>query len=95
MYHYYRIDLSEGIDLTKCNNTKGCIVCHYWYFNHGFKSQKTVCNGCHGWKCCLNFSDIAIIAAKGVTYRRIIHGIIKYKAICLFENPVLDDRGYV
>ena len=47
------------------------------------------------WKCCLNFSDIAIITAKGITYRCIIDGIIKYKAICLFENSVLDDRGYV
>ena len=47
------------------------------------------------WKCCLNFSDIAIITAKGVIYHCIIHGIIKYKAIYLFENSVLDDREYL
>ena len=46
--YYNRIDLSEGIDLAKSNNSKECMVCHYWYFNHGFKFQNFVCNGCHG-----------------------------------------------
>ena len=29
MLHYNRIDVSEGIDLAKTNNTKECMICHY------------------------------------------------------------------
>ena len=32
MYHKI-IDLSEGIDLTKINNCKECIVCHNFLYN--------------------------------------------------------------
>ena len=39
--------------------------------------------------------SIAIIAVKRVYYRSIIHGITKSEAICLLENSVLDDRGYI
>ena len=31
------IDISEGADPTKSNKSKECIICHYWFFNHGFK----------------------------------------------------------
>ena len=47
MFYCDRIDLSKGIDGTKSIDSKACIVCHYWYFNHKFKFQKSVCNGCH------------------------------------------------
>ena len=42
-----RIDISEVIDLDKSNNSKLCMICHYWFFNYGFKYQDSVCNGCH------------------------------------------------
>ena len=59
--YYDRIDLGEVTD-TKCNNSKKRIVCYYWYFNHGFKFQKSVFNDCHGLLIlCLNMSDITII----------------------------------
>ena len=32
MLCYDRIDLSEGIDLIKSNNSKECIICHFWFF---------------------------------------------------------------
>ena len=47
MLHYDRIDISEGSDPTKINRSKECTICHYWFFNHGFKFQSYVCNGCH------------------------------------------------
>ena len=47
MLHYDRIDLSKEIDLTKSNNSKEWLNCHYWFFNHGFKFQDFVCNDCH------------------------------------------------
>ena len=37
--YYDRIDISEGIDLPKSNNSKECMICHYFFFNHGFKFQ--------------------------------------------------------
>ena len=37
------------------------MVCHYWLFNHGFKFQHPVCNGCHDLTMlCLNLSDLTI-----------------------------------
>ena len=37
MFYYDRTDLSKGTDLAKSNNSKECIACHIWFFNHGFK----------------------------------------------------------
>ena len=54
-----------------------CTVCDYWYFNHGFKFHKPVCNSCHDLMIlCLDISDITIITIKGIDYSCIIHYII-------------------
>ena len=29
MMYYDRIDISEGIDLAKSNNSKECMICHF------------------------------------------------------------------
>ena len=47
MLFYVRTDISEGIDVTKSSDSKECTICHYWYFKHGFKFQKSFYNGCH------------------------------------------------
>ena len=47
MLYYDKTDLSEKIDVAKSSNSKECIVCHYWFFNHGSEFQDSVCNGCH------------------------------------------------
>ena len=58
MLYYDRIDISKGIDPTKSNNSKECMIFHFWLFNHGFKLQDYVCNGCHDLSMlCLNISD--------------------------------------
>ena len=65
MLYYDRIGLSEGIDVAKSNNSKECMVFHYWFFNHGFKFQYFVCNGSHDFtKLYINLNDIAIIIVK-------------------------------
>ena len=87
MLYHDRIDLSAGIDPVKSSNSKECIVCHYWFFNHGFEFQNSDCNDFHFLTMlCLHFSDIAIITVKGVDYRCIIHDISKSEAIHLLEN---------
>ena len=75
-----RIDISEGIDPTKSNRSKECMICHYWFFNHGFRFQDSVCNGCHDLTVLhLNISNIAItdITVKKVNYCCVIHNIRK------------------
>ena len=45
--HYDRTDISAGIDLAKSNNSKEFMFRRYFFFNHGFEFQYSVCNGCH------------------------------------------------
>ena len=35
------------MDVAKSNNSKECIIHHYWFFNHGPKFQDSMCNGSH------------------------------------------------
>ena len=95
--YYNWIYVSERIDSAKCNNSKEYMVCHYWFFNHGFRFEILyVCNGCHDLiMLCLNISDTAIITVKVVDYRCIIHPISKYEATHLLENSVLHNRGNI
>ena len=32
MLAYERIDISDGIDVNKSDESKKCMLCHYWYF---------------------------------------------------------------
>ena len=93
MLYYDRIELSERIDLTKSNNSKECMVCHYSYFFRLFEFKNIVCNGCHDLTIlCPTLRDFAIITVKGVGYQFVIHDFSKSKAIHLLENPVLKDQ---
>ena len=47
MLYNERSDISGGIDLTKSNGTKERMICHYGFFDHVFKFQDSVCNGCY------------------------------------------------
>ena len=68
MLYYNRIDIIEGIDAAK-SNSKECMICHYWFFNHGFKFQDSLCNVCHDLTMLyVNISDIASITDKNVNY---------------------------
>ena len=72
------------------------MICHCFFFNHGFKFQNYVCNSCHDLAMLsVDISNIAIITVKNVDYRCIIHNISKSEAINLLKNSVLEDRGYI
>ena len=93
MLCFDQIDLSEGIDPAKSNNSNECVVYHYCFFNRWFKYQFFVCNGCHDLLMpFVNISDIAIVVVKGFDYHCLVHDINKYEGIRLLENSVLDDR---
>ena len=84
MLYYGRTGFSEGNDAAKWNDSKKCIICHFWFFKHEFKFQDSACNGCHYlMMLSLNISDIATVAVKGVDYCCIIHVITKSEAIRL------------
>ena len=87
MLYYDRIDISKGITLVKSNSSKEWMICHYWYFNHGFEFQDYECNGCHDLvMLSVNIINIAIITVKNVDYRCIIHNISKSEAINLLQK---------
>ena len=94
MLYCDRTDIREGIDLAKSNNSKVCVICRYWFFNHGFKFQDFVCNGCHDLTMLsVNISDNVIITIKNDDYRSIIHNISESVAINLLESSVLEDKN--
>ena len=69
MLYYDRINIRKGTDLAKSNSSKECMICRYWFFNHRFKFQNSVCNGCHDVTMLrANISVIAIITVKNVDY---------------------------
>ena len=39
MLYFYKIDVSEGIDVNKTSKSKECNICYYWCF----LNKATVC----------------------------------------------------
>ena len=45
------------------------MICHYFFFNHAFKSENYVCNDCHDLPILsIIISDIANMTVKNVDY---------------------------
>ena len=66
------------------------MICHYWFFNHGFKFKDSAFDGCHDLTILsLNISKITIITVKYVDCHCIIHNISKSAAISLLKNLCL------
>ena len=95
MLQYQKINVSEGIDVNKKSASKECKMCHYWFFKDvGFKFEKHVCNKCHDLlTMAYSLKDIAILSAKGVTFRCILMGISKNEGLKRLNNSVTYDRG--
>ena len=95
MLQYQKIDVSEGIDLNKTSASKECQLCHYWLFKDiGFKFEEYVCNKCHDLlTIAYSLKDIAILNAKGATFRCILMGISKNEGLKRLNNSVTYDKG--
>ena len=95
MLQYKKIDVSEGIDVNKTSAPKECEFCHYWFFkNIGFKFEEHVCNRCHDLLTMAHsLKNIAILSAKGATFRCILMGISKNEGLKRLNNSVTYDRG--
>ena len=94
MLRYQNVDVSEGIDVNKTNASKECELCHYWFFKDvGFKFEEHVCNGCHDLLTMAHsLKNIAILNAKGATFRCLLMGISKNKGLNRLNNLVTCDR---
>ena len=95
MLPHQKIDVSEGIDVNKTSGSKECELCHYWFFKDiGFKFEEHVCNKCHDLlTIAYSLKDIAILNAKGNTFRCILMSISKNEGLKRFNNLVTYDRG--
>ena len=77
MLRYQKTDISEGIDINKTSASRECEVCHYWFFKDiGSTFGEHVYNKCHDLlKIAYSLKNIAILNAKGATFRCILMGI--------------------
>ena len=95
MLEYYRINISEVIDIDKLKESKECDICHYWYFlNKNFIYEKYLCNGCHDlMQKAMSFNDVAIVSIKGNDHRTHFWYMSKNGAIVLMNNSNLKDQN--
>ena len=95
MLQYEKIDVSEGIDVNKTSASKECELCHYWFFKDiGFKFEEHVCNRCHDLlTMAYSLKNIAILNAKGATFKCLLMGTSKNEASKKINNSVTYEKG--
>ena len=95
MLQYKKIDAWEGIDVNKTSASKECQLCHYCFFKDvGFKFEEHVCNECHDLLTTAHsLKNIAILSAKGATFRCLLMGASKNEVLKKLSNSVTYDRG--
>ena len=95
MLRYQKIHASEGMDANKTSASKEFELCHYCFFKDiGFKFEEHVCNKCHDLlTMAYSLKNIAILSAKGASFRCILMGISKNEGLKRLDNSVTYDRG--
>ena len=90
MLEYYRIDISEGIDINKTNASNKCDICHRWYFlDKNFKYEPYLCNSCCDlMQKAINFN----VSVKGSDYRLHFWYMSKNDAINVMKNSNLNEK---
>ena len=97
MLEYDRIDLSEGIDVDKCEETlRKCSLCQYYYFVfNNFNYQRHLCDGCHDISVkAISMQNIAIIYHGGNAYCVNYMFMSRNDAFNLIKNSsIIDKKG--
>ena len=95
MLRYQKINVSEGIHVNKTSASKECELSQYWFFKDiGLKFEEHVCNKCHDLlTMAYSLKNIAILSAKGATFRYILMGISKNEELKRLNNSATYDRG--
>ena len=92
MAEYDRIDISEGIDINKCEETsKECSVCKFYYFlDRNFKYGPYLCDGCDDMSIkAVSMQNLTIINHNGNYYRVIFAFMTKKDAYNLIKNAII------
>ena len=100
MFYHNKIDVSEGIDISKSNkSSKECIMCikskeRMYFKDIGYKYEPYFYNGCHDISMMIyKLENIAILNVKGVIID-VLYGIwLKMDAVNRLNNSELDDEG--
>ena len=81
MRKYEKIDVSEVIDVNKTSASKKCELCQYWLFkDFGFQFEENISNRFHELlTMTYSLKIIAILSARGVTFRCMIEEYCKYE----------------
>ena len=98
MLEYNRIDISEGIDIKKWQETsRECSLCKFYYFlDKNFKYRQYLCDGCYMSMKAVSMQNLAIINHNGNHYRvnfafmnkKDVHNLIK-NAVIMGEKGTL------
>ena len=92
MLEYDRIDISEGTDIKKCNETpRECSLCKFYYFlDKNFNYGPYLCNGCYDMSLkAISMKNLPIINHNGNHYRVNFAFISKKDASNLIKNAAI------
>ena len=92
MLEYDRINISEGIDINKCEETsRECSLCKFYYFlDKNFKRGPYLCDGCYDmFMKTLSTQKLTIINDNGNYYRVIFAFMTKKDAYNLIKNAII------
>ena len=92
MLEYDRIDISEGIDISKCEETSR--RCKFYYFlDKNFSYGQFLCNGCYDMSLkAVSMQNLAIINHNGNHDRVNFVFISKKDAYNLIKNATIIDK---
>ena len=92
MLEYDRIDICEGIDINKCEETsRECSLCKFHFFlDKNFKYGPYLCDGCYDMsKKAVSMQNLTIINHTGNYYRVIFAFMTKKDAHNLIKNAII------
>ena len=95
MLEFDRIDISEGIDINKCEKTsRRCSLCKFYYFlDKNFSYGQFLCNGCYGMSLkAVSMQNLTVIHYNGNHYRVNFALISKKDAYNLIKNATIIDK---
>ena len=95
MLEYDRIDISEGIDINKCEETSArCSLCKFYYFlDKNFIYGPFLCNDCYDMSLkAVSMQNLTIINHNGNHYRVDFAFISKKDAYNLTKNATIIDK---
>ena len=98
MLAYERINVSDGIDVNELDESKKCMLCHYWYFlDKSFNYGPYLCDGCYNMtQKCNELKNIVIIRIKKTVYRICFLFMSKRGAKKLMAiSNVIDKKGFL